>query len=136
MISDGIDRYNGSSDLQDPCLAAAIEDARHAGVVVFVIYTPGVGHYSHSYWRTIGGRFISHRLRTRLPWNRVTLVSLEPVTFIPYLGDLAQRLTSQYLLTLSAKPQKKNGLQPVKVITEVPNAELFSADRLYISGTP
>jgi len=36
------------------------------------------------------------------------------------------------LLTFTAKPQKKSGLQRVKLITEVPNAELVSADRVYV----
>jgi hypothetical protein len=137
MVSDGIDRYYGSSDLQDPYLAAAIEDAQRAGVVVFVIYTPGVGHYSHSYWRTYWGQIYLSQVADETGGESYYIgFTGAPVTLIPYLDDLAQRLTSQYLLTLSAKPQKKNGLQPVKVITEVPNAELFSADRLYISGTP
>jgi hypothetical protein len=102
-----------------------------------VIYTPGVGHYSHSYWRTYWGQIYLSQVADETGGESYYIgFTGAPVTLIPYLDDLAQRLTSQYLLTLSAKPQKKNGLQPVKVITEVPNAELFSADRLYISGTP
>ena len=70
-----------------------------------------------------------------MTFERRTSAAEERLTFVPYLDDLAQRLTRQYLLTFSAKPQKKNGLQPVKVITEVPNAELVSTDRVYIPGT-
>ncbi len=56
MVSDGIDLYYESGDMADPYLSAAIEDAQRAGVLVFAIYTPGVGHYGHSYWRTYWGQ--------------------------------------------------------------------------------
>jgi len=124
MISDGIDRYYGSH-LQDPYLAAAIEDAQRAGVVVFVIYTPGVGHYSHSYWRTYWGQIYLSQLAHETGGESYYIgFTGAPVTFVPYLDDLAERLTQQYVLTFSTKPKKKNGLQPVRVTTEVRNAEL------------
>ncbi|MGA9967801.1 MAG: hypothetical protein WBQ10_21570 [Terriglobales bacterium] len=108
MVSDGIDRYYGSSDLQDPYLAAAIEDAQRAGVVVFVIYTPGVGHYSHGYWRTYWGQIYLSQVADETGGESYYIgFTGAPVTFVPYLDDLAQRLTRQYLLTFSAKPQKK-----------------------------
>ena len=49
LVSDGIDRYYGVGDMLDPYLAAAIEDTQRAGVIVYGIYTPGVGHYGHSH---------------------------------------------------------------------------------------
>jgi hypothetical protein len=57
-----------------------------------------------------------------------------PVSFSPYLDDLTRRLTHQYLLTFLSKPRKKPGLQPVKIRTEVPNAELVAADMVYVPG--
>jgi len=55
-----------------------------------------------------------------------------PVNFVPYLDDLTHRLSHQYLLAFLAKPQKKAGLRQVKVMTEMPNAELVAADRVYV----
>ena len=137
MVSDGIDRYYESSDLQDPYLAAAIEDAQRAGVVVFVIYTRAAGHYRHSYWRTFWGQVYLSRVADETGGESYYIgFTGAPVTFVPYLDDLAERLTHQYLLMFSAKPQKNNGLQPVKVVTEVPNAELVSANRVYVTGIP
>jgi uncharacterized protein len=51
MVSDGIDRFWGSGP-DDPWVDSLIEQAQRAGVVVFAIYTPGIGHYGHSFWRT------------------------------------------------------------------------------------
>jgi hypothetical protein len=39
-------------------------------------------------------------------------------------------------MTFLPKPEKKAGMQSVKLQTEVPNAELVSADRVYVPATP
>jgi hypothetical protein len=133
MVSDGIDRYYGSGDLLDPYLSAAIEDVQRAGIVVYAIYTPGVGHYGHSYWHTYWGQIYLSKLADESGGESYYIgFNGPPVTFTPYLDDLDHRLTHQYLLSFTAKPQKKNGWQPVKVTTEVPNAELVSASKVYV----
>jgi hypothetical protein len=38
------------------------------------------------------------------------------------------------MLTFLAKPEKKAGFQRFKVRTEVPNAELVAADRVYVAA--
>lgn len=138
LVSDGIDRYYGSGDMLDPYLAAVIEDAQHAGVVVFVIYTPGVGHYGHSYWRTYWGQLYLAQVAEETGGEAYYIgFTGPPVSFTPYLGDLEHRLTHQYFLTFTVKPQKKSGLQRVKLTTEVSNAELVSAERVYVAaGAP
>src|SRR5207302_5710451 len=55
MISDGIDRYYGS-DPSDPYVDTAVEQAQRAGIIIFSIYSPGVGHYGHSLWRANWGQ--------------------------------------------------------------------------------
>jgi len=133
MVSDGIDRYYGVGDLSDPYLAAAIEDAQRAGIAVFAIYTPGVGHYGHSYWLTYWGQIYLAKVADETGGESYYIgFNGPPVSFVPYLDDLSHRLTNQYLLTFAAKPQKKAGLQRVKLTTEVPNAELVSADSVYV----
>jgi hypothetical protein len=48
---------------------------------------------------------------------------------------MEHHLDHQYWLAFNAKPQKKNGWQRIKVTTEVPNAELISAHKVYVSAT-
>jgi hypothetical protein len=55
-----------------------------------------------------------------------------PVSFAPYLEDLNRRLNHQYLLVFLAKPGKKSELQPVRPRTEVPNAELVAASKVWV----
>jgi hypothetical protein len=133
MISDGIDRYYGSGDLQDPYLSATIDDVQRAGVIVSAIYSPGAGHFGHSYWQTYWGQLYLAELADRSGGESYYIgLTGPPVAFAPYLNDLANRLNHQYVLTFVAKPEKKAGLRRVKVTTEVPNAELIGADQVYV----
>lgn len=137
MVSDGIDFYYGSGDLLDPYLSAAIEDSQRAGVLVSAIYNPGAGHFGHSYWRTYWGQIYLARMAEETGGEAYYIgLNGPPVAFAPYLSDLVSRLNHQYILRFLAKPEKKAGLQSVKLATEVPNADLVSADRVYVPGAP
>jgi hypothetical protein len=134
MVSDGIDRYYGTGDIQDPYVDEAIEGAQRGGIVVSAIYSPGVGHFSHSYWQTYWGQLYLAQVTDRTGGESYYIgFNGPPVSFSPYLDDLTRRLSHQYLLTFLAKPAKKAGLQKVKLRTEVPNVDLVSADRIYVS---
>jgi hypothetical protein len=135
MASDGIDRYYGSGDLQDPYLEAAIDDATRAGVVVYAIYTPGVGHFGHSYWQTYWGQIYLSRLAEETGGEGYSIgFTGNPVSFDPFLEDMGRHLGNQYWVTFIAKPQKKNGWQRIKVTTEVSNAELVAPSRVWVSA--
>jgi hypothetical protein len=131
MISDGIDRLWGNGPA-DPYVDSAIEQAQRAGVIVFTIYTTGVGHYGHSFWRINWGQNYLSQIADQTGGEAYYLGFGAPVSFVPYLDDLTHRLTHQYLLTFLAKPEKKAGLQRAKLSTEVPNAELVAADHVYV----
>jgi len=49
---------------------------------------------------------------------------------------LNRRLNHQYLLAFFAKPEKKAALVRVKLRTEVPNAELVAAEKVYVPAEP
>jgi hypothetical protein len=133
MVSDGIDRYYGSGNLEDPYVASVIEQAQRAGVLVFAIYTPGVGHYGHSYWRSYWGQLYLSYVADETGGEGYYIGFQGPaVSFAPYLDDLTHRLNHQYLLTFLAKAQDKAGLRQVKVRTEIHNAELVAATRAYV----
>jgi len=133
MISDGIDRYYGSGDLEDPYLLAAIDDAVRSGTIVSAIYTPGVGHFGHSYWQTYWGQIYLAELADKTGGEAYYIgFNGAPVSFSPYLDDLDHRLGHQYLLTFLATPPKKAGFVQVKISTEVQNVDLVSAGRVWV----
>jgi len=136
IASDGIDRYYGTGDLLDPYLDEAIENAQRAGIIVSAIYTPGVGHFGHSYWQAYWGQLYLAQLADKTGGEAYYIgFNGPPVTFTPYLEDFARRLGHQYFLEFLAKPPKNAALQPVKLRTEVSNVDLISADRVWVAPT-
>ena len=131
MVTDGIDSLGGSGPL-NPYLDSAIENAQRAGIIVYSIYSPGVGHFGHSFWRMNWGQNYLAELAEKTGAESYFLGLGTPVSFMPYLTDLAEHLTHQYLIAFLAKPDKKAGFQSVKLTTEVPNAELVAAPQVYV----
>ena len=133
MISDGVDRYYDGADMLDPYLAQAIEKTQRAGIVVSVIYNPGVNDYGQGDWRRYLGQVYLAQVAHETGGQAYYIGFNAPaVAFAPYLKDLANRLDHQYLLSFVTEPRKKAGLEPVKLTTEVPNAELVAPDKVYV----
>jgi len=135
VATDGIDRYYGVGDPQDPYLDAAIDDAIRAGITISAIYTPDAGHFGHSHWQTYWGQIYLSRLAEETGGEAYSIgFTGPPVSFAPYLDNVANRLNHQYLLTFLAKPQKKSGWQKIRVTTEVSNADLVAADKVWVEA--
>jgi hypothetical protein len=134
MVSDGIDRYYDNNDLQDPYLEAAIDDATRAGILVSAIYSPGAGHISHSYWQTYWGQLYLSALAEKTGGEAYYIgFNGQAVSFSPYLADVSKRLEHQYLLVFEASFPKKAEWRQVRLRTEVPNVDLVSAGRVWVS---
>ncbi|MGC1373899.1 MAG: hypothetical protein WA824_17325 [Candidatus Sulfotelmatobacter sp.] len=133
MISDGIDRYYGVGDLEDPYLDATIDDALRAGIIVSAIYTPGLGHFGHDFYMSYWGQLYMARLADQTGGEAYYIgMTGAPVSFTPYLDQQSNRLMHQYFLTFLAKPPKKAGLQRVRIATEVPNVDLVAPRRVWV----
>jgi hypothetical protein len=140
MITNGFDPYYGPyygmGDMLDPYLDAAIEDSQRAGVIVSAIYEPSVGHIGHSYWLSYWGQMYLAKL-TEETGGEAYYIGFygQAPDFTPYLKDLSTRLNHQYILGLIPKPQKKAGMQAVKLKTELHNVDLTAASRVYVPAT-
>ena len=135
MATDGIDRFYGTGDLQDPYLDEAIDNALRAGITVSAIYTPGVGHFGHSYWQTYWGQIYLSQLADETGGEAYYIgFTGPPVSFTPFLDDVGKRLAHQYLLTFLAKPQKKAGWQRIRLITEVRNTDLVAPRKVWVAA--
>jgi len=136
MVTDGVDRLYGAGDFQNPYLESAISDAQREGVIVFGVYTPGVGHLAHSYWMNYWGQLYLSQLAEETGGEAYYIgFTGAAVSFSPYLDDLAHRLRHQYLLTFLAKPQKKAGAQKVRVTTEVAGVDLVAPKSVYVPAS-
>jgi hypothetical protein len=131
MITSGDDPLGGIGPV-NPYADAAAEDAQRAGIVVYAIYTPGIGHAGHSYFRANWGQNHLAQLAEETGAEAYVMGFGPPVSFAPYLEDLAQHLSHQYLLTFLMKPEKKTSFQSAKVRTEVPIVEHIAPHRVYV----
>jgi hypothetical protein len=134
MVTDGIDRYGNGTGLDDPYVNAAIGDAQRAGVVVFSIYTHGAGHFGHSFWRNSWGQNFLSQLSDETGGESYYMGMGSPVSFKPYLDDLTMKLNHQYRITFLAKAENKAQLTPIKLHTEVPNADLAYPSRVWVAA--
>jgi hypothetical protein len=135
LISSGIDPYYSPPDQQNPYLLKAIGDAQRAGILVHSIYFAGAGHLGHSFWQINWGQNYLSELGDETGGEAYWQGSTSPVSFDPYLKDLAQRLQNQYLLSVS--PQDgKSGLAPVRVASSEPGVSLMAPSEIYIRTGP
>jgi hypothetical protein len=135
MISSGIEGLGGGFTSDNPYVKKGIEDAQKAGVIVHTIYTPAIGHYGHSFWRMNWGQNFLAQLSDETGGESYFIGFGAPVSFQPFLNEIVQRLNHQFLLTFLARPERKSGLQPVKVRIVEKDADVVAADRVYVPAS-
>ena len=132
MITSGIDNvYMGTMD--NPYVDAAMQDAQCAGIVVYSIYTPSAGHMGHSYYRsTWGENYLSELAEATGAESYYILGPQAPVSFSPYLKKLNEQLPNQFLLSFRPKPEKKGGLQSVRITSEIHDVDFLHQDKVCV----
>ena len=132
MISDGVDEFQ--SGLNPPYLQGAVDRTQRVGVQVYALYASGVGHSAHSMFRINSGQNNLAQLAEQTGSEAYFQGFQTPIAYAPYLDQFADRLNHQYRLTILANPGGKPDYQKIKLQTEVPNAELVAAERVYVSA--
>ncbi len=130
LVSDGIDPLQPG--IVDSYLDGAIEQAQRTGTQVYAIFASSAGHFGHTLWRINTGQNNLSKLADETGGEAYFQGFDTPVAFAPFLGQFADRLNHQYRLTFLAKAGNKASYQHVRLETEVPNAELVTADKVYV----
>jgi len=130
MISSGIDLLQPGPN--DTYLAEAIDRAQRAGIQIYTIYASSTGHFGHSYWRFNWGQNNLSQLADETGGEAYFQGFQTPISFTPFLEQFADRLKHQYRLTVLAKAGEKVSFQRIRLETEVPNAQLVAADKVYV----
>jgi hypothetical protein len=137
MITDGIDRAGRNFGLRrgltvnsDVDSASAV--AQRTGTIIHTIYAPGTGRSHRNYWEATSGQMDMARLSDQTGGESFYLGLQNPVSFSPYLDQLQKILDNQYLLSFSIAPEKKPGLQRVKLSTPIAGVELSSHDSVWV----
>lgn len=130
LMSSGIDALQpGPSNTY---LEQAIARAQRLGIQIYAIYAGRDGHLGHTLWQLNWGQNNLSQLADETGGEAYFQALHTPLSFGPYLDDFASRLTHQFKLTFLAKSSKEPGLERIRLQTEVPNAELVAADKVYI----
>lgn len=130
LISDGIDPLQPGPS--DSYLDEAIRQAQRTGTQIYAIYASHAGHFGHTLWRINLGQSKLSQLCDETGGEAYFSGLETPVAFAPFLNQFANRLNHQYKLTFLATPDKKPTYQQMRLETEVPNAELVTADKVYV----
>jgi len=133
MISSGIDGLQpGPSNTY---LQQAIEQAQRSGIQIYSIYAGQTGHFGHTFWRLNWGQNNLSQLADETGGEAYFQGLQAPISFGPYMDEFADRLKHQYKLTFLAQPRKEPGFEQIRLETEVPNAELVAASRVYVPAS-
>ena len=132
MVSSGIEGLGGGYAPENPYVNAGIESALKAGVQVYTIYSPSVGHEGHSFWRANWGQNFLSQLSDETGGESYFQGFGAPVSLEPFLKDFTERQQHQFLLTFSARPEAKTGLQQIKVSVTEKDASLAAPDKVFV----
>lgn len=130
LISSGIDPLQPG--YVDTYLDSAIAIAQRTGTQVNAIYAAQGGHSGHSFWRFSRGQDNLSQIAEGTGGESYFEGFDTPISFTPFLNQFATRLNHQYRLTVLIKPDKKPSYRHVRLETEVPDADLVTADRVYV----
>lgn len=130
LISEGVDPLQPG--ITDSYLDQAVSEAQRTGTQISAIYASRSGHFGHSLWRINQGQNNLSRLADETGGEAYFEGFETPIAFAPYLDKFADRLNHQYKLTFLAHAENKPTRQHVRLETEVPNAELVTADKVYV----
>lgn len=135
MVSSGIEGLGGGYNSDNPYVNAGIRAALRAGVVVYTVYSPSEGHAGHSLWRTTWGQNFLSQLSDETGGESYAIGFGAPVSFQPFLDSIFEHLKHQYVLTFSARPEQKAGLQPVRIFIPEKDASIAAPGKVYVPAS-
>jgi hypothetical protein len=136
MITDGVDLYYGRGyDPNDPYVQAAITDAQKAGIIVHSIFFRNTGRFDNSQWTEAGAQSYLTQVSQGTGGRAYYQGFGNPVSFSPFLDDLATRLKNQYELGILTSPRNKAQLQPLKVKVNTPGVKVDAPQSVLVPGS-
>jgi hypothetical protein len=132
MISSGIEALGGGYFPDNPYVNAGIESAQKAGIVVYTIYQPSVGHFGHSFWRTTWGQNFLSQLSDETGGEFYAIGYTSAVSYQPFLQQILDAIQHQYVLTFEARPENKSGLQSIRVTVLNKDASIAAPDKVFV----
>lgn len=134
MVTNGINPA-APARAEDPSAEGAIEAAQRAGVTVYAIYHPSADYATGDASKIYDGQVqLAHVAHDS--GGEAYFLGFGPLPSIaPFLADIADHLSNQYLLEFVANPGAGAGeLQEVTVRSKAADLELMTPERAWIPG--
>ena len=132
LITDGVDNYYEGYNTDDPYLKAAIRDSVRARLVVYSIYMPNRG-INRRYQNFEGQSMLWDVTRATGGYSYWDGTGRDPVSFRPYLDDIAWRLQNQYQLSFQSRLAGKPELQNMKLKADNQEVEVVAPHRVFVT---
>jgi len=133
MVTDGVDYYNLRYDPEDPYLQAAVEDSVRAHLIVYSIYWRNQGRFDRAGYAAYSGQNLLAQITQATGGNSYWQGNGNPVSFAPYLDDIARRIHNQYELSFMAPVKGKPQMASFKLKLSAP-AKLDAPQEVYVQS--
>ncbi len=115
MLTNGIDNYDRGYDPYDPYMQTAIDDSVKAHMIVYSIYWQDAGRGGRGMFAANAGQDMLLHVTDATGGNSYWMGEGNPVSLIPYLDDIKQRLDNQYELSFVAPSNGRLELANLKL---------------------
>jgi hypothetical protein len=132
MVTDGVDEYNRRYDPDDPYVQAAIKDSIRAGLVVYSIYWRSQGRADATAYANNSGQNLLLSVTDATGGKSFWEGMGNPVSFQPYLEELARRFQNQYELSFVTRFNGKPEVQGMKVKLSAPGSEVNAPQQVFV----
>ena len=126
MVTDGVDPYEQHLDLDDPYVKTATDDSARAGILVYTLYWRNRGPADNYAEVSNTGQSLLEIVAEATGGKSYWHGQGNPVSFEPYLDDLARRLQNQYELGFSAPLHGKPKVEELRLKFSVPGSSVDS----------
>ena len=134
LISSGIDYFYGNFPTS-PEVQTSIEHAQKQNINVWSIYYPDAGHRARRFFLMTRAQSDLSQLAEETGAESFYMGTTVPVSFKPFLDELAIHLNNQYLLTFQGNAGEKGRFERVRVSTELPNLEFLAASQVFLPAS-
>jgi hypothetical protein len=131
LVGDGIDPTNPSLDLDDTYVQAAITDSVRAGLVVYAIYWQTHASTTTATAANGGQSLLSEVTQATGGYSYGSGMG-NPVSFQPFLEDLARRLDNQYEIDFTARLDKKPAVENMKLKVTGLSLEVTAPQQVFV----
>jgi len=133
LITSGIDFFRGSSfGAFYPDLNPLIQRAQRQNTNIWSIYYPSAGHRGRSFFLVNMAQNNISKLSQDTGAESYFLGVQSPVSIKPYLDEILQHLSNQYLLTFAGDGGRRGRFVSIRVRTEMPGVEFLTPSAVFL----